>query len=35
LEDPRDEPQVLTVDADTPLDRIAQQVQQWLDAQQP
>ncbi len=35
LEDPRDEAQVLTVDADTPLDRIARQVQQWLDAQQP
>ncbi|WP_460551314.1 gluconokinase [Comamonas piscis] len=34
LEDPRDEAQVFTVDADTPIAAIAAQVQQWLAAQQ-
>lgn len=33
LEDPRDEAQVFTVDAVTPIDSIAAQVQQWLNAQ--
>ena len=35
LEDPRDEAQVFTVDADTPINAIAVQAQQWLEAQKP